>query len=296
VLIESIEYLIQEVGYHPDKGRELLLPLCTLTKLPVAARLKCVNLVNLLGANSMEDIADQNETEKEMLNTNVLSEMYKVEAQLQEFIEEDVNISETDLVDVESKAALLINIASQVKTLTVLEQLADFAATFLSSNNDVLKKCLSSMISTTLQSKEHKNKDEIVNFIVKVVKILGSEAGITSYADETRCADEEMFVKLVCQLHLTQSYQHVCQIITSLSSVEDSTLASMIRCDLGGKLASSDLYMRLVEVAQCYGLTDNLIDQLKESGFIALAYSLQLSSMRVPSALRTMSAFKLNFK
>ena len=68
------------------------------------------------------------------------------------------------------------------------------------------------MISTTLQSKEHKNKDEIVNFIVKVVKILGSEADVTSYADETRCADEEMFVKLVCQLHLTQSYQHVCQV------------------------------------------------------------------------------------
>lgn len=223
------------------------------------------------------------------LTAHFLAEMYEVEARLQDLIP-GLRITDQDLVNEDAKAALIQRIGQEVQDLTVMTKLSDFTSEFLSSNPTLKKKCLNQLIDYGLQLKQ--SKDEISHFIVKISTGL-EKNDIDRVLTKCLDIDKEIYVKLVCELKIENKFTEIIQIIQELESVDDSTLTSVIHAGLGADLASTQLYVRMMEVAISEEIADKLVDQLKEGGYRAQACSLQLMALRIPGALRTMAAFKL---
>eukprot|EP00088_Acartia_fossae_P053967 TRINITY_DN6166_c0_g1_i13.p1 TRINITY_DN6166_c0_g1~~TRINITY_DN6166_c0_g1_i13.p1 ORF type:complete len:241 (-),score=56.69 TRINITY_DN6166_c0_g1_i13:296-946(-) len=216
--------------------------------------------------------------------------MYEIEARLQEMVP-TARITDQDLVNSEAKSDLIIRIGHQITNLEVLANLAEFADEFLSKSPTIQKNCLNQLIDQGLHLQQ--SKDDIVHFIDKVLQHSSDTSDTERVLDKCRQLDKELYVKLVCTTFAEQRYSEIGEMVKSLTALEDTTLTSLILAGLGAHLASTDLYIKMMEVAISEEIADKLVEQLKEAGFRAQACSLQLMALRIPGALRTMSSFKL---
>ena len=85
----------------------------------------------------------------------------------------------------------------------------EFAIEFLSSNPSLQKTSLNHLIDYGLQLK--KNKDDFVRFIYKFSDNLDPD-DVERVLGKCKEIDEEIFVKLVCELELENKYKEISQV------------------------------------------------------------------------------------
>ena len=98
-----------------------------------------------------------------------------------------------------------------IKLYPLLELLfiLEFAIEFLSSNPSLQKTSLNHLIDYGLQLK--KNKDDFVQFIYKLSDNLDPD-DVERVLGKCKQIDEEIFVKLVCELELENKYKEISQV------------------------------------------------------------------------------------